>query len=137
MSNEIPDRKTIDEAWESAKKRETEQANQSNSSSVEPLITEKKNTSNPLNKLLGFSIIGLGIISGILFFIGGFKLSANGAELTTLQSVSGNSIAEEYYQTMGSYGVAYSFICFAFGLGIIAVSIGLGGRMVLDNEESK
>jgi hypothetical protein len=54
-----------------------------------------------------------------------------GTKLTTLESVSGNSIAEAYYQKMGRYGVAYSSVCYAFGWGIIAISLGLGGNLII------
>lgn len=83
-----------------------------------------------MRKPLGILTIVIGIISGILFFKGGFALSAEGTELTNLRSVGGNTVAEEYYQTMGKYGIAYANVSYALGLGVIALSLGLGGNLL-------
>ncbi len=88
-----------------------------------------------MKKTLGILIIALGIISGIMFFIAGFSLYSEGKELSSIRSVGGNSIAESYYQSIGKYGIAYGTISFAFGLGVISISLGLGGRMLFDDSE--
>jgi len=87
-----------------------------------------------MKKILGIVIIILGVISGLLFFNAGMKLSSSGKDLTSLRSVGGTSIAESYYQSMGEYGLAYSTICYALGLSIITISLGFGGRYLFDNE---
>ena len=87
-----------------------------------------------MKKNIGIAIIVLGIISGLLFFYAGIKLFASGSELQKVESVSGTSIAEAYYQEMGRHGVAYSIIAFAFGFGVISISLGFGGRFLLENE---
>ncbi len=84
-----------------------------------------------MRKPLGILTIVFGIISGILFFKGGLILSPASTELTNLRSVGGNSVAEKYYQTMGKYGIAYANVSYALGLGVIALSIGLGGNLLL------
>ncbi len=86
-----------------------------------------------MKKTIGMLIIALGVISGILFFKAGLSLYSEGKELADLRSVSGTSIAESYYQSIGKYGIAYATVSFAFGLGVISISLGLGGRMILDN----
>lgn len=88
-----------------------------------------------MKKTLGILIIALGIISGVMFFKAGLSLYSEGKELTSLRSVGGTSIAENYYQSIGKYGIAYGTISFAFGLGVISISLGLGGRMLLENSE--
>ncbi len=88
-----------------------------------------------MKKTLGVLIIALGVISGILFFKAGLSLYSEGKELSSIRSVGGNSIAESYYQSIGKYGIAYATISFAFGLGVISISLGLGGRMLLADSE--
>jgi hypothetical protein len=87
-----------------------------------------------MKKILGISIIVLGVISGFLFFNAGLKLASTGKNLTELRSVGGTSVAEGYYQSVGEFGIAYSTICYAFGLSIIVISLGLGGRFLFENE---
>lgn len=87
-----------------------------------------------IRKILGVLVIVLGIISGILFFQAGSALNLEGKELSGIRSVGGTSVAESFYQSMGKFGIAYSTLSYAFGLSIITISLGLGGRMLFDNE---
>lgn len=80
-------------------------------------------------KLVGIAVILFGCLSGVLFFAAGFDLASTGKELTQLRSVGGTSVAESYYQSVGKYGKAASGICFALGLGTMAISLGIGGRL--------
>jgi hypothetical protein len=89
-----------------------------------------------VRKLIGILVVALGLASGYLFYKAGGRLKEEGAELTSLRSVGGNSIAESYYQSMGRYGVAYGSVCYAVGVGIVALSLGLGGRLFFADQET-
>lgn len=78
---------------------------------------------------MGTVVIVLGVISSILFFIAAVVLGISGSELTDLSSRSGVTVAEKYYQEIGMYGIAYSLISCALGLGILSISCGLGGML--------
>jgi hypothetical protein len=71
-----------------------------------------------------------GVVSGLLFFSAASKLDKSATDLTKLRSVGGTSVAEAYYQEMGEHGLAYSLISYACGLGVISLSLGLGGLLL-------
>lgn len=83
-----------------------------------------------MKKSIGIAVITFGIISSGLFFSAGFKLGKSGLILTDLRSQSGAGIAEAYYQEIGRYGIAYSYLAYALGLGILSISFGLGGILI-------
>jgi hypothetical protein len=83
-----------------------------------------------MRKVIGLIVMAAGIVSGLLFFSAASKLNTSATDLTKLRSVGGTSIAEAYYQEMGQHGLAYSIISYACGLGIISVSLGLGGLLL-------
>ena len=84
-----------------------------------------------MNKALAVLTIASGFVSGLVFFAAGLSLSRSGHILTGLRSKGGESVAEVYYQQMGHYGVAFSLMAYAFGLGIIALSLGIGSRILV------
>ena len=83
-----------------------------------------------MKKPFGVLIIAVGVLSGILFFVAGSRLGTSATELTELRSVGGTSVAEAYYQEMGKHGLAYSMSLYACGLGVISISLGLGGLLL-------
>lgn len=84
-----------------------------------------------MNKLFGVLVLIAGIASGIMFFVAGSSLSKASTNMTGLRSVGGTSVAEAYYQEAGQQGLAYSTALYACGVGIIAVSLALGGLLLL------
>lgn len=89
---------------------------------------------NNTKQAFGVLVICLGMLSGSLFFLAAIKLYLSGAELQTLRSVGGESVAEVYYQQMGKHGVGYAVMSFAFGLGVIAISLGQGIKLIFENK---
>lgn len=87
--------------------------------------------SKEIKKVIAIICIALGLISGVLFFSAGSRLSKSGMELTGLKSISGGTVNEFYYQEIGHYGIAYSLFAYALGTGIIMVSIGFGCIILL------
>lgn len=87
-----------------------------------------------MKRTFAIFVIVLGIISSGLFFFGGSKLCTAGTELTGLRSQGGQSVAEAYYQEIGHYGVAYSLLAYAFGVGSLMLSIGIGGLLLTAKE---
>lgn len=83
-----------------------------------------------MNKLIGIIVILAGLISSGLFFYAGILIEISGESLTMLRSQGGNSVAEAYYQEIGRFGIAYSFLSYALGLGVLSVSLGLGGILI-------
>jgi len=83
-----------------------------------------------MNKLLGVLVLIVGIVSGIMFFVAGSNLSKASTDMTELRSIGGTSVAEAYYRDAGRQGLAYSTALYACGVGIIAVSLGLGGLLL-------
>jgi hypothetical protein len=75
-------------------------------------------------------VIALGLVSGVLFFIAGSKLSESGKSLTRLRTIGGKSVAEAYYQEIGRYGAAYSQFAYAMGTATIMISLGFGGVLL-------
>lgn len=91
-----------------------------------------------MQKNSGNTVIVLGVIASLLFFIGGIIILISGLELTSLRSVGGRSVAESYYQEMGKHGIAYSLSSFAFAFLSLSISIGIGNRLkLLDEPGSK
>jgi type II secretory pathway pseudopilin PulG len=89
-------------------------------------LTNKKN--------LGIAIIILGILSGVVFFAAGMSINNAGSNMTDLRSVSGDSVAEHYYQEMGEFVKGISLFSYGLGLAVTTFSIGIGGQMLLDND---
>lgn len=87
-----------------------------------------------MNKLFGVLVLIAGIVSGVMFFVAGSNLSKASTEMTGLRSVGGTSVAEAYYQGTGKQGLAYSTALYAFGVGILAGSLGLGGLLLSDRD---
>ena len=87
-----------------------------------------------MRKILGVLVLIAGILSGLMFFVAGSKLSMASTEITDIRSVGGTSVAEAYYQETGRQGLAYATGLYAFGLGIIALSLGFGGLLLSDTE---
>lgn len=85
-----------------------------------------------MKKLFGVLILIAGILSGLMFFVAGSKLSSASTDITEIRSVGGSSVAEAYYQEAGKQGLAYSTGLYACGLGIIAISLGFGGLLLSD-----
>ena len=83
-----------------------------------------------MNKLIGIIVILLGLISSGLFFYAGVLIEISGESLTMLRSQGGNTVAEAYYQEIGRFGIAYSFLSYALGLAVLSVSLGLGGILI-------
>jgi len=74
----------------------------------------------------------LGVLSGLLFFGAGSSISKTGDNMQKLQSQSGTSLAEAYYQEVGELAKGISLFAYGLGLSVIAFSIGMGGKMVSD-----
>lgn len=82
-------------------------------------------------KMLGVSVIALGILSSMNFFSAGSRLHISGLSLTDLRSEGGRTVAEAYYQEIGQFGLGYASAAFAMGWGTLAISIGFGGSLIL------
>ena len=89
-------------------------------------LTNKKN--------LGTVIIILGILSGVVFFAAGMRISNAGSNMTELRSVSGDSVAEHYYQEVGEFAKGVSLFSYGLGLAVITFSIGVGGKMIIGTD---
>lgn len=87
-----------------------------------------------MKKIFGVLILIVGILSGLMFFVAGSKLSSASTDITEISSIGGRSVAEAYYQETGKQGLAYSTGLYACGLGIIAISLGFGGLLLSDAE---
>lgn len=83
-----------------------------------------------MKKAIAAIVIVLGLISGVLFFSAGSKLSESGKDLTRLRSRGGETVAEAYYQEIGRYGIAHSLLAYALGTATIMISIGFGGVLI-------
>jgi len=84
-----------------------------------------------MSRNIGNTVITLGILASVLFFIAGIILLISSIDLTTLRSVKGTTVAESYYQQIGYYGIAYSLASFAFGFFSLTLSIGIGNWLIL------
>jgi hypothetical protein len=80
-----------------------------------------------MKKALVVLIILLGSLSSGLFFSAGKSFYETGADLKFLRSKGGESVAEVYYQHMGLYGIAYSRVADALGVGTLMFSLGFAG----------
>jgi hypothetical protein len=88
-----------------------------------------------MTKLMGAIVIALGLVSSYLFFSAGNQLKITGEELTILRSQGGQSVAEAYYQQVGRYGIAYSNIAYALAVGVLSISCGLGGILLIRQDK--
>jgi len=88
-------------------------------------------------KNFGILIICLGILSGILFFSTGLSIGKTGTSMTELQSVSGTSVAEAYYQNVGELAIGLSLFMYAMGLSVVTVSVGFGGKLIIQESLDK
>lgn len=88
-------------------------------------------------RTLGFIIITLGMISGVVFFVSGNLIGSTGSTMTVLQSQAGNTVAEAYYQNVGELAKGISIFIYAIGLATITFSIGLGGKLVIQESFDK
>lgn len=82
-----------------------------------------------MKKIIGVVTIILGIISCIMFFNAGSKLNDTGQEMKELRSQSGTSLAEAYYQEVGSVSEGLGKLCYAIGVGTLTISVGIGGNL--------
>jgi len=82
-----------------------------------------------MKKTIGMATTILGIIACIMFFSAGNHLSDNGKNMKQLKSQGGTSLAEVYYQDIGEMSNGLGKLCYAFGLGTLAISMGIGGNM--------
>jgi hypothetical protein len=55
----------------------------------------------------------------------------------TLKSKGGESVAEFYYQDMEEMNSGLGGLCYAFGIGTLAISIGLGGILLTSSNKSR
>jgi len=79
---------------------------------------------------IGVIVIVLGIVAGILFIVAGIQLYSHGQELTKLQSQAGDTVAEAYFQQVGYSMKAQALAGYGMGAAVIAVSVGLGARLM-------
>lgn len=85
-------------------------------------------------KTLGTVVIVFGIIGGLLLFSAGGQMGKAGTVMLDIQSQSGNSIAEEYYQEMGAFTKGLGLAMRGLSLATIGVSLALGGNLVKSEE---
>ncbi len=70
-----------------------------------------------------------------MFFVAGARVGSSSGDMSKIESVSGTSVAEAYYQASGEQGKGYSSGLYACGLAIIAISLGFGGLLLSDTEK--
>ena len=90
-----------------------------------------------MKKFFGVAVLITGIVSGIMLFVAGSNLSKASSHMTELRSIGGTSFAEAHYQDAGKQGVAYSTALYACGIGILAISVGLSGLLLSDDDARK
>jgi hypothetical protein len=86
-----------------------------------------------IKKIIRWGVIASGIIASMTFFNAGFRFSDTGNELITLRSVSGESLAEAYYQEMGFYGWAFANLSYGLGWITLAVTASFAARLTIDD----
>jgi len=79
---------------------------------------------------IGKFVILLGTLAGLLFIVAGVQLYSHGQNLTQLQSVSGGTVAEAYYQEIGYTTKGQALAAFGVGASVIAISVGLGALLM-------
>ena len=89
-----------------------------------------------MEKTFAMIILMLGFISGGLCVYAGTQLGGSGQFLTMLSSQGGNSVAEVYYQQMGKFGIAYSYLAYAMGVAVAMVGIGFAGVLLSKSEKT-
>ncbi len=74
---------------------------------------------------LGFLILGLliAIIGAGLFFVAGEQLSSVGESMTTIKSISGETVAEAYYQDVGRAVKGFAMFCRALGASVLFMAV--------------
>jgi len=72
------------------------------------------------------------------YFPAGYFLARSGAQfntvgkgLTAFRSRGGETVSEFYYQEVGRYGMAYSSFAYALAFASLAISLGVGGTLIL------
>jgi hypothetical protein len=88
-----------------------------------------------LMKGLGGVVIVIGILSFVNFSEAGKRLQESGQELTGLQSQSGKSLAEAYYQGIGRSQIGQGSAAYGMAQATLMISLGLGGLMILKKNE--
>ncbi|MCR4782436.1 MAG: hypothetical protein K5851_06825 [Lachnospiraceae bacterium] len=68
----------------------------------------------------------LAIIILCIFFWGAYKVGTIGNDMSEIESISGDSIAEVYYQDLGKIYVAFAMLIRGIGIFFAAVLIKLG-----------
>ena len=84
---------------------------------------------------IGWGVVLLGTIAGIVFIAAGIQLQIHGQNLVELKTAAGEggdstAIMEVYYNEMGHYGLAYGLAAYAMGASVIAISVGLGALLM-------
>jgi hypothetical protein len=85
------------------------------------------------NILISAATLILGLISGIMFFVAAENLAAAGNEMLALESISGTSLAEAYYQQVGNAVISLALFLKALGIGFIAFAAGIFGLISKQN----
>lgn len=70
-----------------------------------------------IQKITKLGVIASGIIASLTFFNAGLRFSNTGTNLSELRSISGDSLAEAYYQEMGYYGWAFANLTYRMDWG--------------------
>jgi hypothetical protein len=86
-------------------------------------------------KGLGGVVIVIGILSFVNFSEAGKRLQESGEELTRLQSQSGTSIAEAYYQGIGKAQIGQGSAAYGMAQATLMIALGLGGAMILKKND--
>ncbi|MDS0525027.1 hypothetical protein NNC19_04985 [Clostridium sp. SHJSY1] len=81
----------------------------------------------------GILTIVLGIASCIIFFVAGIDLGNTGDKMQQLKSQSGTTVAEAYYQDIGSMNKGLGKLCYGLGIASLAISIGLSKNNVSED----
>jgi hypothetical protein len=82
-----------------------------------------------MRKIIAIFTLLIGLASGGIFIYSGSFFVKIGLELSFLQSVAGNSLAEAYYQNIGKFIGVLRYFAYGCGGSIIALSIGIFGLL--------
>jgi hypothetical protein len=83
-----------------------------------------------IGRVVGSLTIIAGIVAAIMFFNAADSLESDGRLMTNLQTISGESVAEKYYQDVGYANMSYARIARACGVGVAATAVGIGGLLI-------
>jgi hypothetical protein len=73
-----------------------------------------------------------------MFFYSGNYLDRNGINMKQqLKSQAGQSVAEFYYQDMGEMNCGLAGLCYALGVGIVTISVGIGSILLTSPNKKK